>query len=159
MTDDDPPEPNIIQFISQVVHFVLADNKRLNVDCSIMCVNENTIQEYNTQYRKQSYATDVLSFQFEDTSALDFPSSPTPESCNTYLGDVLICREIISLHAKEYSISFMEELTRVVIHGILHLLGFMHSTNESHEPMLVYQEQLLHTFLHKKYKGDYIEDI
>ena len=60
-----------------------------------------------------------------------------------YLGDLAISLDTLKRNAQSFSVEIEEELLRLLIHGTLHLLGFDHETNESDEPMLVRQEELL----------------
>jgi probable rRNA maturation factor len=60
------------------------------------------------------------------------------------LGDMVISLDTLKRNALSFSVEEEEELTRLLIHGLLHLLGEDHESNEVQEPMLVKQEQLLH---------------
>jgi probable rRNA maturation factor len=73
-------------------------------------------RKLNKQFRRKDYATDVLSFGAEGD-----PSS---------LGELVICPQVIVKQAKEHGLSVREELAYMVLHGILHLLGYDHDTSE-----------------------------
>jgi len=78
--------------------------------------------ELNQQYRGRSTSTDVLSF----------PQYSAEELCSLQpelLGDVVISVETAARQAERARISLWEEMTRLLIHGILHLLGFDHEEN------------------------------
>ena len=59
------------------------------------------------------------------------------------LGDILICPEVLKRNAASFNVPEEEELRRLLIHGVLHLSGENHSTNDPTEPMLVHQERIL----------------
>lgn len=75
-------------------------------EISLVLVDEEKIEEINKKYRRQNRSTDVLSF--ED------------------LNEIFICPPAIKKQAKNLKIPYKTELTRVVIHGILHLAGYEH---------------------------------
>ena len=59
------------------------------------------------------------------------------------LGDILICPQVLSRNAASFGVTENEELRRLLIHGVLHLSGDNHSTNDPSEPMLIRQEAVL----------------
>jgi probable rRNA maturation factor len=87
-------------------------------------------QYLNTKYRKKEYPTDVLSF---------FHGDELPDGL--HLGDIFICYPIAVDQAKENGVSIENELFRLIIHGILHLLGHDHEDDSGE--MLEQQEQIL----------------
>lgn len=111
--------------------------EKKNWDISIALCNDATITEYNREFRKKNEPTDILSFESKYTYE-------DPAIGLRYLaGDIIISLDSLATNAKYFSVSMDEELRRLIIHGILHLDGRDHSTNDAEEPMLIYQEQLL----------------
>lgn len=82
-------------------------------DCelSILITGNDGIRALNKEYRKIDKATDVLSFPMEDTEML---------------GDIVISYEKTLSQAKEFGVTVDEELGRLLVHGLLHLLGYDH---------------------------------
>jgi probable rRNA maturation factor len=78
-------------------------------------VTKTQILELNTNYLKHEYETDVISFDFSK----DF---------NVFGGDIFICPEVVEKNAEEYGVSFEEEILRVMVHGVLHFMGFSDKT-------------------------------
>jgi probable rRNA maturation factor len=72
-------------------------------------------QKLNLQFRHKDYATDVLSFAPIET---------------TSLGELVFCIPIIRKQAKEHNLTPQQEFTYLLIHGILHLLGYDHEKND-----------------------------
>ena len=67
-----------------------------------------------------------------------------PESREPWpAGDVVIAVDRIASQAEEFGVSFTEELYRMSIHGVLHLMGRHHESTDEEEPMLKFQEELL----------------
>jgi len=77
----------------------------------------------NRQYRGVDRTTDVLSFPQEDTFV--FNRDLSPES-DIVLGDIVINLHKAERQAKENGLTFHEELKRLLVHGLLHLLGYDH---------------------------------
>ena len=107
-----------------------------NWELSILLCGNKTITALNTRYRNMAEPTDVLSFNL---GAEERHGGET-----VYLpGDIVISLETLSENARYFKISEDEELRRLVIHGILHLNGMEHKTNDKEEPMLALQEEIL----------------
>lgn len=90
------------------------------VELSILLTNDEGIRKLNKKYRKKDKPTDVLSFPMCGNSELRTPNS------ELILGDVVISVETAKAQAKENSATLNQEMARLLIHGILHLLGFDH---------------------------------
>ena len=95
---------------------------------SLIIVNDKQMRDINFQYRDIDKTTDVLSF---------------PDTEEDYLGDIFISLDKVKLQAVEYEHSEMEEFARLLIHGILHLMGYDHIKDEDHEVMVKKEEELL----------------
>ena len=88
----------------------------------------------NLQYLQKDYPTDVLSFPFNEELPDGF-----------YIGDIFICYPIAEIQAKENNVSLQEELFRLMVHGILHLLGYDHEKDTGEMETL--QEQLIDKYM------------
>jgi probable rRNA maturation factor len=93
-------------------------------EVSVVFLNQQQMQKYNHQYRKKNYATDVLSF----------PADPP------YLGDILLCVDKAQENAASAGYSINRELQILLLHGVLHLLGYDHETD--HGEMDALEEKL-----------------
>lgn len=113
-----------------------------NVEYSVTFCDEEYIRTLNKDYRNIDSSTDILSFAAEDSEeGFDFI---VPKKAKRNLGDMIICLSVMSTNAKAFSVSETEELSRLLIHGTLHLSGLDHKTNDMEtEPMLIKQEKLL----------------
>jgi rRNA maturation RNase YbeY len=82
------------------------------------------MRRLNVRYRGVDRSTDVLSFPLSDENPpvdkYEQRKSPTP------LGDIVICVPKALVQAKEYGIPFREETRRLLVHGLLHLVGYDH---------------------------------
>ncbi len=98
-------------------------------------VTDNTyIQEINNQYRNKNYPTDVISFTEED----DFPGME--DSGCKFLGDVYLSLEKALEQSTEYKVTFPDEVKRLVVHSILHLIGYDHEISKFEEKRMFQME-------------------
>jgi len=110
--------------------------KRENWQLSFLLCDDKKIRELNKQYRGIDEATDVLSFALGEDGQEDHQGF-------FYPGDIVISLDTLHENSNLFKIDEDEELRRLVIHGILHLDGMDHETNNEDEPMLILQENLL----------------
>jgi len=96
------------------------DKAKTGVGITVRIVDSEEIRTSNKQWRGIDKATNVLSFPAE------FP----PEAGVDYLGDLLICAEVLQRESAEQNKSLNDHWAHIVIHGVLHLLGYDHE-NES----------------------------
>ena len=107
-----------------------------NAVFSIVFVNDDEIHEMNASYRGVDRVTDVISFALEDEDDL---SNAVIRS----LGDIYVCIPQMKRQAIEYGHSEKRELSFLVVHGLLHLLGYDHMEKDDEEVMFGLQELIL----------------
>lgn len=83
---------------------------------TIAFVSDKRIRELNRQFRSIDKATDVLSFPADGPNELN-------------LGDIAISAETAATQAKENGLSFDDEIAQLILHGLLHLSGYDHETD------------------------------
>ena len=115
-------------------------------DFSVTFVTDSEIQELNKEYREIDAPTDILTFRLDDTPS--FPISFEDEDVdflnNEEMGDIFISLDTMRRNAEEFGVREEEELSRLRLHGILHLRGLDHKTNDfEKEEMLKEQEDVL----------------
>ncbi len=106
------------KLLKKAVECVLKGEKKEKKDISVAVLKEEEAKKANKKYRDINKATDVLSFSFD--GGKDFI---TAEEQKDFLGEIIICPTAIMKG------DFDEEITRVIIHGTLHLLGYEHEKN------------------------------
>jgi probable rRNA maturation factor len=87
---------------------------------SIAFVSSREMRLINRRYLEHDYATDVLSFSYERPVVEGLP----------FLGEIIIAPEVAALHAIQYGVDAEKELRKLLVHGILHLLGYDHETDK-----------------------------
>ncbi len=121
-------------WISSILSYLGEDG-----DFSLHFISDDEMRELNSQYRGKDEPTDILTFAINDGDA--FPSFEGEEK---ELGDIFISIDSMNRNADSLSVDRSEELRRLLVHGILHLRGMDHSTNDfSSEPMLMEQERIM----------------
>jgi probable rRNA maturation factor len=93
---------------------------------TVAFVSSSTVAELNNRYRSVDSPTDVLSFGF-DGEEDDWPQVDDEEP---YLGDVVLCPDVAAANAAEYDDTLDAELRRLLVHGVLHLLGYDHECDD-----------------------------
>jgi probable rRNA maturation factor len=147
-------EMRLPEWVKPLKYFVLKVLfllKKDKWDLSILLCGDKTIKDLNKIYRGKDEATDVLSFSMGESR--DFPPDEGRRSRRYIPGDIVISLETMRENARGFQIDEDEELRRLLIHGILHLDGMDHKSNDEAEPMLQFQEQLLAKLSKKQILG------
>jgi len=106
-------------------------NKKVTL--TLLLSNNQNIKKLNKVFRKKNKSTDILSFPLDKKIKI---------SKNTYLGDIIISYNYLDKPRSQNLKSFKEKVTKLFIHGFLHLLGFDHKNNKDYSKMLK-EENLL----------------
>lgn len=106
------------------------------VDIGLRFVPEREIQKLNRIFMGKNRPTDVLSFPASPDEGFRIPRSKT-----LYWGDIIVCPTFASREARRRSIRLKEELIRLLVHGILHLNGYDHCTEQEEMRMFALQER------------------
>ena len=108
-------------------------------DFSLHFISDEEMKSLNSEYRGIDDPTDILTFAINDGEAF-----PSVEGEENELGDIFISIDSMTRNADALSVDRAEELRRLLVHGVLHLRGMDHKTNDfSTEPMLREQERIL----------------
>ena len=107
------------------------------VELSIALVEVSEMSELNERYRGKAGPTDVLSFPCDDPCAVVAPGEPVT------LGDVVIAPQIAERQAAELEHTVEAELNLLLVHGVLHLLGYDHDSDEDAAVMQAREQALL----------------
>ncbi len=112
-------------------------------DFTVTFVDKDEIRLLNREYRGIDLSTDILTFAFDDGP--EFPAFIKEK------GDIFISLSDMKENADYFSVDLDEELLRLLVHGLLHLNGMDHETNDfKSEEMLILQENIISQILRKK---------
>ncbi|XP_030445025.2 endoribonuclease YBEY, chloroplastic-like isoform X1 [Syzygium oleosum] len=114
------------------------------VELSVLLCNDDFIRKLNKEWRDEDHATDVLSMS-QHVPELKLPI--------LMLGDIVISVETAARQAEERGHTLLDEIRILMVHGLLHLLGFDHELSEEAEAEMEKEEELLLKSLGWKGKG------
>lgn len=100
--------------IRKAVENALRGEKINEAEISIVFLNNDDIKDINNRYLKHNWETDVISFPLEE---------------NPLSGEIYIGLEVAREQAKEYNVSLTNELSRLAVHGVLHIIGYDDATD------------------------------
>jgi len=123
-------------FLDDVIKRTLKHEKVKKANFSIVFVDNEKIQYLNKNYRNIDRITDVISFAFEDNERMVYNNV-------RFLGEIYICIPRMIEQAESYGHSETRELAFLTVHGLLHLLGYDHMTEEDEKEMFTLQEVIL----------------
>lgn len=101
-------------------------------DISYIFCSDDYLLEINKQYLNHDYYTDVITFDYCEDGVIS--------------GDIFISVDTIKSNAQEYSVTFEKELQRVMIHGVLHLVGYKDKQEDDQKVMRSKEDEYLKLF-------------
>jgi probable rRNA maturation factor len=108
-------------------------------EVSLVLADDAYIHELNRQYRGKDCPTDVLSFALNEGNEPEILDGPD----ENLLGDIIISLETAERQAQEFGHSLERELAYLTVHGMLHLLGYDHETEQDRTEMRTEEEFVL----------------
>jgi len=107
--------------IKQLIEKVIAKEHKISGDLNFIITNDKNIRSINIEFLEHDYNTDVISFDYC--------------SGNVVNGEVYISIDTVRSNSLNYKVSLNNEVLRVIIHGVLHLLGYDDKTEEEKRVM------------------------
>ena len=137
-----------VSWLRHVVEQVLtAEEADADSELSLVITNQEKIRQLNRDYRGKDAPTDVLSFAMLRGASADRENAMapfvTPPDGQSHLGEVIISCPQAVIQAEEYGHSVEKEITRLIIHGVLHLLGYDHAEPDPERQMRVREAAVL----------------
>ena len=141
----DIPSPEDLQRWADTVFAYLALNDQ---EFTVRFVDRTESRSLNHQYRGKDKPTNVLSFPFESPPGIELP----------LLGDLVICAPVISEEAQEQNKTVRNHYAHMVVHGILHLLGYDHIDEAEAQQMEALEIRVLAELgIDDPYQDDYFD--
>lgn len=119
-------------------HVLTAEGVERDVEISLSYVDEDEMHELNRQWRDIDRTTDVLSFECDSAFDEDIPVDEVLE-----LGDIILAPEVIARQAPGFGNDPVDECRLMLVHGLLHLLGYDHIEDDEAEEMEAREDALL----------------
>ena len=123
-----PPQLEEKKLSEWIETIATSHNKKVGEISYLFC-DDNKILEVNKQFLNHDFYTDIITFDYSTR--------------DTISGDIIISVETVKSNSKMYKTTFMEELHRVIIHGILHLSGLNDLTEEDEKLMRIAENNAL----------------
>lgn len=111
------------------VKFVVESRDKKCGSINFVFTSNEYILEINRNYLNHNYFTDVITFSYNEGKVI--------------AGDIFISIEQVKINSSEIGILFYDELKRVMIHGVLHLLGIMDATDEERRGMRLAEDEAI----------------
>ena len=108
-------------------------------ELSILLVDEDTMSAYHEKYLGEPGPTDVLSFPMDELR----PPTDGEEPPMGLLGDIVLCPAVTERQAQEHQRTASEEAEYLLVHGLLHLLGYDHASSEEHAEMFGLTDKII----------------
>ena len=139
-SEPQPPDAALGSTIPKLDRFhrwaqCVVDELSIDASVTIRIVDEDEIQQLNSQYRNKNQTTNVLSFPMELPDFIELNPKP--------LGEIVICRQVIAREAKIQNKLPEHHWAHMVIHGLLHLLGYDHIVDIDAQVMETLETRLL----------------
>lgn len=119
------PKKFILSWMSalekELVREKIIKAKDLKKDLTIVMLSSANMRKLNSEFRGKDYATDVLSFAAVEDEAM---------------GELALCPQVLKKQAKEHGLTYSQELGYMLIHGVLHLLGYDHERSKKEEKLM-----------------------
>ncbi|CCF78187.1 metal-dependent hydrolase [Wolbachia endosymbiont of Onchocerca ochengi] len=130
VTDD--PKRFVLSVMSVSLQKLEIDHYKPSI--SVVLADDNLLHQLNLKFRKIDKPTNVLSFRYEQLS----------NKCD--LGDVAISIDTIQKESNEYNISTIAHVAHMLVHGLLHLLGYDHQKEDEEVIMKSWESSILISF-------------
>jgi probable rRNA maturation factor len=127
-----------------VARILQEESVEADAGLSLLLADDALLQQLNRDHRGRDEPTDVLSFGAEEGEA-----APRASGEPRYLGDIAVSVERVRVQAAEAGLGLAQELAHVVLHGVLHLLGYDHERPEDDARMREREESVLGPGIHE----------
>ncbi|WP_430932418.1 rRNA maturation RNase YbeY [Saccharicrinis sp. 156] len=117
------------EILTKWINAIIKKYRGISKEISFLFCSDEYILKVNREYLNHDYYTDIITFDYCEGNVIS--------------GDILISIDTVRSNATDYNTTFTKELNRVIIHGILHLLGFKDNTPERDAEMHKLEDKAL----------------
>ena len=144
LIDEGVAAPFEARWLQSIAGQVLAGEKAgPAVELGLVITTQNRVQQLNRHYRGMDEPTDVLAFAATEVTGVDIPAFVSPPDGVLHLGEVIISYPQAVIQAEEHQHSVKREIALLIIHGVLHLLGYEHDSPQREAEMRAREAAIL----------------
>ena len=118
--------------IVQLINLSLKSTKYNQVKINIIFCDNNKLNSFKQEYFNDDALTDIITFPIKNDNDLE--------------AEIYISTEMAKTNADEFNVSLNNELSRLIVHGVLHLVGFNDDTEDSKKIMFLKQDEIISNF-------------
>jgi probable rRNA maturation factor len=107
--------------IQRIVREVIVKEKKISGDLRFIITDDESLKKINVEFLEHDYYTDVITFNYNEGDVIN--------------GEVYISLDRVRENAQNYNVSLKSELSRVLVHGVLHLVGYDDKTAKGRKEM------------------------
>ena len=135
--------PTVNSFLTKSIKKILLSifsSYKTNFEISILLTGSKNMKKLNKKFRKINKDTDVLSFPAEEK---DFFDKDLKSKKKVYLGDVALSYQYIEAITKKQKTSFDYYFKKMLVHGVLHLIGYEHNSFKNYKKMSLLEKKII----------------
>ena len=121
--------------IIQLINLSLKNTEYEKVNINLIFCDNNKLNSFKKKYFDDDVLTDIVTFPIKNDNDLE--------------AEIYISVEMAKINSEEFNVSLDNELSRLIIHGVLHLIGFKDDTEDSKKIMFLKQEEIISNFTGK----------
>ena len=133
-----------VSWLQSIAERVLAvQNAGSEMEMGLVIASQERVKQLNRSYRGKDEPTDVLAFSMLPAEQIPGADFPQPPDGVRHLGEVIISYPQAVIQAEEHQHSIKREIAILIIHGVLHLLGYEHDKPELEHQMRAREMEIL----------------
>ena len=135
--------PKINSFLKKIIEKILSSifsSRVIIFEISILLTGAKNMKNLNKKFRKINKDTDVLSFPAEEKN---FFKKGLKSKKKVYLGDIALSYQYIESITKKQNTSFDDYFKKMLVHGVLHLIGYEHDSFKKYKKMNLLEQKII----------------